>query len=181
MRAPQSYNSVAKSFHWLIVLMVAIQFTVGWIMPEIRGNTTPEGLVSFHFSFGILILVVMLLRLVWRLTHKVPPPIAGTSQSQEFAAQSVHYLLYATLIILPITGWGLASARGWTTSMFGIVTLPPLVAASNSARRLFDTLHVGTATIVAFLIAGHIVAALYHHFVLKDGLLNRMLPKSMVR
>jgi cytochrome b561 len=157
--------------------MVTVQFIIGWIMPEIRRQTSPQGLVSFHISFGFIILALMVLRLLWRLTQKVPPLPTDTPALQETAARAVHYLLYATLIVLPLTGWGLASARGWQVTVFNMVTLPPIAQATQASVRLYDNLHVTFVTIVCILIGVHVAAALYHYIWLKDDVVQRMLPK----
>jgi len=176
MKIPTKYHPLSKTFHWLLVVMLAVQFTVGWIMPGIRRNMTPSELISFHMAFGITILGVVLLRLIWRLIYPVPDPEPGMPQWQEQAARTVHYLLYATIIALPLTGWWLASANGWSVSVFGIVTLPALVAPSPSMEHLADIAHVGTVVIAVIIIGAHVLAALYHYFVLKDKVLQRMLP-----
>jgi cytochrome b561 len=175
---PSVYHPISKFFHWLIVVMLAIEFGVGFIMPGIHRSVTPAELVSFHMSFGICILGVMLLRLLWRLVYPVPAPEPGMPRSQESAASAVHYLLYASVIALPITGWWLASAHGWSVTVFNIITLAPLVAASSAMERLADLTHIATATIVAALIGLHILAALYHYFILNDKVLERMLPNK---
>ena len=175
------YHPISKGFHWVIVIMLAIQFAVGWIMPGIRRNMMPSGLVSFHVAFGITILGVVILRLLWRIIHRAPEPEPGMPWWQKLSAKAVHYLLYASVIALPVTGWWLASAHGWAVTVFGFVTLPPLGPANAAMEQLADFAHVATVTVAAILIGLHILAALYHYFILKDKTLQRMLPSASRR
>lgn len=176
MRSTNRYHSITKSFHWLIVLMLTIEFAVGWLMPGIRRGVTPAGLVSFHMSFGIAILLVAVMRLLLRFMLPVPALEKGSPWWQELAAQWTHYLLYALVILLPITGWWLASSHGWTVTLFGLFTLPPLVQ-SGATEYLADVMHVGTGIVVLGLIGVHVLASLYHYCILKDKTVQRMLPQ----
>jgi len=156
--------------------MLTVEFLTGWLMPDMHRYVTPAGLISFHMSFGIAILLVALTRLLLRFILPVPALERGSPWWQEMAAKWTHYLLYALVIILPITGWWLASSHGWTVTLFGLFTLPPLVQSSNT-EYLADVVHVGTGIIVLGLIGLHVLAALYHYYVLKDKTLQRMLPQ----
>jgi cytochrome b561 len=174
MQLTDKYHSITKSFHWLIVLMLTIEFAVGWLMPDIRRGVTPAGLVSFHMSFGICILLVMLARLLLRFILPVPTLEKSGPWWQNVAAKWTHYFLYALVIVLPITGWWLASSHDWTVTLFGLFTLPPLVTGT-ATESVADTIHVGTGILVLGLIGLHVLAALYHYYFLKDKTLQRML------
>jgi cytochrome b561 len=176
MNRPQNYHPITKSFHWIVVALVGVQFLVGWIMPDIRGNSSPEALVSFHMSFGLVILLVMLLRVLWWATHPNPRLLTGSPWWQNLTAKLVHYALYILLVILPITGWLIASARGWSVNLFGLFNAPNLIAPNPSSIQLYVAAHVATVLLVALLIAGHAFMVLYHHFIVKDTVLKRMLP-----
>lgn len=169
------YDKGAKFFHWSIVVLVVMQFVSAWIMPELRGATPPTTLVSLHMSFGVIVLVVMLMRVLWRITHQ-PPKLPPTLTRLEIGASHVvHYLLYLLLIALPFSGWAWASARGWEVNLFSAVKLPALLSAHSAYGRLAGNLHSGIATVVLLLIASHVGAALYHFYVKKDLVMERML------
>lgn len=176
----KEYNSGAKMFHWFVVGLLAIQFAVAWIMPDVRGDKGPELLVSIHMSFGLIVLFVMALRLLWRWKHPAPPLPEGLAWWQNIASHFTHYLLYILLIILPFTGWVWASARGWQINIFNLVNLPPLVAVDLSFAKTIGFVHSTLAAAIPLLIGLHILAALYHHLVLKDGIMARMLPKRFI-
>lgn len=176
MQAPAQHHPVIKSFHWLVVALLAVEFAAGWLMPDLRRGVTPAGLLSFHMSFGVVILAVMFARLMWRLGSRVPIAEPASPWWQELAAQWTHYLLYIFTILLPVSGLWIASTHGWSVNVFGIGTLQPLVTPDANMTRLADLTHIAIITVVLALIAAHVAAALYHYFILKDTVLQRMLP-----
>lgn len=154
-----------------------------------RSDPLKFRLYQLHKSFGILVLLLALVRLVWRWTH-TPPPLSKTmTHFEKRAAHGMHVFLYAVMIILPLLGWlGVsASPLRMPTRIFGLFTLPHLPIYSDSASfdssagtiasTLFD-MHAFVAYVAIALIILHIAAALKHHFIGKDDTLLRMLPKS---
>jgi cytochrome b561 len=120
MANAQGYTSTAKLLHWLIVVLLIAQFTFAWTMPHIGRDTPVTTLISLHFTFGIVALLIACVRLVWRATHKEPPPLDGVPPWQALSARIVHGLLYVLLFALPILGWISASWRGMPVVMFGM-------------------------------------------------------------
>jgi len=179
------YTPVAKTLHWTIVGLLIAQYVLGWTMPDQRPGTTPDALIDVHLSVGTAILLVMVARVVWRLTHAVPPPPAGLPNWQLLASRVAHTLLYGLLVVIPILGWAAASWRSWPVTLFHAVSLPPIVPArqpgvtsffqSPQAGDLHSVLSYGLLGVIAL----HIAGALFHRFVLRDGVLDRMLPKSV--
>jgi len=100
-----AYTGTAKSLHWLILALLIVQFVLAWMMPHIGRNTPLTTLIDLHFSFGVLILFVAAIRLIWRLTHSEPEPEAGVPPWQYQTAQMAHWLLYLLLFVVPILGW----------------------------------------------------------------------------
>jgi cytochrome b561 len=181
----QPYSPAAKTLHWIIVALLIVQYAIGFLMPEVHRNTKPEGLISLHLSFGAVILLVAVLRLAWRVLSGVPEDPTGLPAWQRVAGRYVHYLLYALIIAIPMLGWANASYRGWKISIFGLIPLPHLVPARDAVPPgAFSWAWTGdTHTIVGYVLLGvaglHLLAALYHRFVLRNRLLDRMLPKAM--
>ncbi len=171
---PTRYGAVAKLLHWLIVALVAAQFVLGWVMPDLPRGRPPEGLVTVHLSIGAIILLVMVVRLAWRLVRGAPPSIVAVPWQRRLAG-AVHALLYALLFVVPLAGWAWASAKGWPVVLFGI-ELPPLVPTNWPYRTLAATVHRNAGWAIIGVVALHAVAALHHHIVLRDGVLRRMLP-----
>ncbi|WP_374943100.1 cytochrome b [Sphingomonas sp.] len=175
------YDGVARGFHWLIVVLVAVQFAIAWTMPEIHRGVRPDGLVGWHLSVGALILAVMLARLAWRLTHRPPSPPRDLSAPLRLLSRLTHYGLYALLLALPFLGWANASARGWPVSLFGVVPLPSLVAVASSFGHAAGDVHKALATALLVLVGLHASGAAYHALVLRDGVVRRMLPRAAAR
>ncbi len=169
------YDPVAKSLHWLVFALVLVQFVIAWTMPEIRRGVVPERLINLHLSFGVLIMAVVLIRLVWRRLHPVAPANEGIPPWQERLAIAAHWLLYALLLVLPVLGWAAASARDWTVRVFDLVTLPRLVPSEARIGFIAGDVHVVLSWVLLGLIGLHVAAGLYHYFVRRDRVLQRML------
>jgi cytochrome b561 len=170
------YTSTAKFLHWLILVLLIAQFAVAWTMPHIGRNTPVTALISLHFTIGVVILAVAVVRLGWRLTYGAPEPEAGLPIWQTALARIVHWLLYLLLIALPLIGWINASWRGMPIVIFG-VELPRLVATRAPGWGWTGDVHATLSNYLLVVLVGlHAAAALYHHFVRRDGVLQRMLP-----
>jgi cytochrome b561 len=168
------YDRYTKLFHWLIAALIGVEYLLVWMIPDgVRG---PNALASYHMSFGIVILALMLARLLWRLYTDVPAPLAGTPPWQVQTSLWTHRTLYALLVILPFSGWLWVSARGWHVTLFGLVPLPQLVSKQPALAGILGETHSAVGTIVLLIVGFHIAAALYHHFVVKDGLMQRIWP-----
>jgi cytochrome b561 len=175
MAREPGYGEVAKSLHWLIVLLLVAQFALAWTMPEIHRGTRPETLINLHLSVGTVILLVALFRLAWRLRFPVPLLADDVPRWQHRAAQASHGLLYLLLLLMPLLGWANASARGWRIDFFGVTALPPLLPENSPLGRALGDVHIWTSYVLLGLIGVHVAAALYHHFWLGDRVLRRML------
>jgi cytochrome b561 len=175
-RAP-GYGGIAKALHWLIVVLLIAQFSVAWTMPHIHRGVSPEGLIAIHLSLGAFVLLVVILRLAWGLTHPVPLLTDDVPWWQHRAAQALHALLYLILVLLPLQGWANANARGWDVAIFG-VTLPKIMATQSRFGMQLGDIHQTTGIILLVLVGLHVLAALHHHLVRRDRVLLRMLPEK---
>ena len=170
------YTGTAKALHWTIVALLIVQFIAAWTMPDIKRDTKPDTLINLHISVGVLILFVAVLRLTWRAGHPEPPPEDGLPPWQVQSARAVHWLLYALLFVLPVLGWLNASWRGFPVIMFGL-ELPKLLATRAPGGGWTGDVHALLATYGLLTLVGlHVAAALYHYFIRRDGVLQRMLP-----
>jgi len=174
------FSAPAKFFHWLtvlvLVLVLAVQYAIGWLMPDIHRDTKPIGLVGLHLSVGATIVLLVLIRLAWRFSHKPPAESQTLPPVMRLAARVTHGLLYVLLIALPLMGWANASARGWDVSLFHVVPLPALAATGSALGHTLGDVHALTAWVLLVLIGVHVAAALFHQFVIRDNTLGRMLP-----
>jgi len=111
------YGTTAKVFHWLIVALLLVQYPIGWLMPDIHRGMKPGAAMTFHVSFGIVILVLIVLRFAWRLANPVAPE-TSLRPWQRLSSEAVHWLLYVLVLATTVTGWVFASFRGWSMSFF---------------------------------------------------------------
>src|SRR5581483_391223 len=122
------YSPVAKLLHWLVAALIVAQFVIAYLMPHIGRNTQPNTIINLHFSLGAVILTVVIVRLVWRWIHAEPTPLDGIPPALVWSARLVQYGLYLLLIAIPVLGWMNASWRGFDVNVFGLFTLPRLMA-----------------------------------------------------
>lgn len=171
-----SYDPVARGLHWLTVLLVLAEYIIGSLMPHIRLGVPFVLPIRLHLALGSGLLLVVLLRILWRLTHRPPPP-PPLPAWQRWLAGATHVALYLVLILMPLAGWASASAHGYPVRAFGVLPLPALVPyRARSGFRLGDVHADVLYWILLALIAMHVGAALYHRFIKRDSVLERMLP-----
>jgi cytochrome b561 len=132
--------------------------------------------LASHKSFGITILALVILRLVWRLANPPPALPVNMKSWERTVARATHVLLYVLLFAVPISGWLMSSAANFPVSWFGLVQLPDFVQPNHDLHEQYESLHEGLNTAMFALAVAHILAALRHHFLLKDTVLRRMLP-----
>lgn len=171
---PIGYGRVAKVLHWLVAVLLAAQFALGWVMPDVHRGTKPEGLIFWHVSIGMLLLAVVVIRFVWRLVEPVPLLTGGMPPWQVAVARLTHWLLYAVLVVQLVLGWANASARGWVVDLFGVVPMPWIMPSGSRAGMQAGDIHGTVAWVVLALVGLHVAAALYHQFIRRDNLLQRM-------
>ena len=169
------YGTTAKVLHWLIVALLAVQYPIGWLMPDLHRNMKPGAAMTFHVSFGIVILLLIVVRFAWRLTHPVAPE-RSLPPWQRLSSEAVHWLLYALVLATTVTGWLFASFRGWSMSFFYLAPLPMLASGNAAAGKTLDGLHHAMEWALLVMIGIHVAAALAHIFVYRDRIMQRMLP-----
>lgn len=184
------YGSVAIVFHWAIAILVLLNFGLGIYFVQFLERLDPArgAIVALHESVGISILVLSVLRLAWRLSHRVPSLPADFTSSQRLLARGTHYALYLLLILVPLAGWALASLPPRPLLVFGTIVWPKIgviaalpVDAKKAAGGLLATSHVASAFVLLALAIAHIAAALWFHAaVRRDRVLHRMLFGSRV-
>ncbi len=178
--APRRYNGFAIALHWLLALALVGIFSVGLYMADLPFSPQRLKLYNWHKWAGITILTLSTIRLLWRLSHKPPAlpqsVIFGMPSWQMQAYHATHWLMYALFFIVPVVGWAYSSAAGFPIVLFGVLPLPDFVSASKPLAELIKPWHEYSAFALAGLVLLHVAAALKHHFIDKDGLLQRMLP-----
>jgi cytochrome b561 len=172
------YGLVAIVLHWLIGLLFIGQIALGLIMVRLEDQRLSFDLIQWHKSFGFLILVLVPLRIAWRLANPRPALSDTTPAWEHVAASAAHRIFYLLMILLPVTGWVLVSVStlGMPTFAFYRFIIPNLpLPASDGSEAMWALVHQWLGYAASGLVALHILAALRHQFVLRDGLLVRML------
>jgi cytochrome b561 len=173
---PTRYSAVAQGFHWLIAGLIVVQYTLGWTAADLPIGARKLARLDWHKSFGMTILMLAVLRLLWRLFNSPPELPAGMTAIEMLLARAAHFFFYAFLFIMPLTGWMMSSAKNFSVSWFHQFTWPNLVAPNEQAFNILRTTHDTLSWLLFALALLHILAALKHHFWNKDDVLKRMLP-----
>ena len=172
------WGSVAKFFHWMTVLAILVQATIGLVMVELpkRPGTIP--VYTFHKSLGLTIFAFAILRLLWRAFDPHPAYPATMPRWQVTGARLGHVLLYTLLFAVPLSGWLFDSATALRPLYwFGLFQVPSLTGGPNPDLKEFtEALHFWLFWTLAAVAAGHATIALIHHFHDRDEVLRRMLP-----
>jgi cytochrome b561 len=169
-----NYHPVAKTLHWLMSILIIGLLALGLYMHELPLSPQKLELYSWHKWFGVTVFILVWLRLAWRLVHPAPPPPAGLSPLLKFSARAAHGLLYALMVLIPLSGWLMSSAKGFQTVWFGVLPIPDLLSRDKELGDLLQEVHEILNAALMLTLSGHVVAALWHHFVLKDDTLRRM-------
>jgi len=174
MDSQTRYTRTAIALHWIVAALLIGQFALGWLMQEIAKQ--PPGpraaAFNFHKSLGLTLLALMVIRLAWRATHR-PPPLPGMPAWQAWLAHATHWLLYAMIIALPLTGYLGSEFSGYPVKYFGI-TLPTFLGKNPQAKELMSVAHLTLTWILAGAVALHLAGVVKHGLIDDDGLLARM-------
>jgi cytochrome b561 len=170
------YSGPALTLHWLSALLIFCGFSLGLFMTGLEFSPAKFRLYAWHKWIGITVFLVAALRLAWRAGH--PPPLLPASMTawQVRASHVAHAMLYALMLAIPLSGWVYSSATGVSVVYLGLVPLPDLVPKDRESARALLLVHRALNYTLAAVVLTHVVAALKHQFVDRDGVLARMLP-----
>ncbi|MBR0774884.1 cytochrome b [Bradyrhizobium diazoefficiens] len=169
------YGATAKVLHWSIVALLLVQYPLGWLMPDIHRGMQPGAGMTFHVSIGLVVLMLIVVRFAWRLTHPVAPE-SSLPAWQRLTSEGVHWMLYVMVLLTTVTGWLFASFRGWSITFFYLLPFPMLSSGNPAAGKAIDGLHQAAEWTLLGLIALHVLVALLHLLYYRDRVMNRMLP-----
>jgi cytochrome b561 len=171
------YDNVAITLHWLIAILIIGMLALGWYMTDLPKGPERNYLYNLHKSFGVVTLVLVFIRIFWRLGHRPPALLGAIPAWMHKASNGMHHLLYLAMAVMPLSGF-IGSNFGKRGIVFFGIPLPKLGFPSHTVSKLMDATHSTTAWVIAILAGLHLLAALYHQFILKDKLVQRMLPGS---
>lgn len=172
----ESYGIIAQALHWIVAALVIAQVAIGSYAGNLPVSLARLQWLSLHKSLGLTVLLLVLMRLAWRLLNPPPVPPSSMPRWERRAAIAVHWLLYLLLVLTTLAGWLHASAAGLSASWFGLFGVPDLVAKDRALAETFKALHIGLVTVLSLLVLAHVGAALRHAVILCDGVMHRMLP-----
>ena len=169
-----SYSKTSKTFHWLLALLILTMLGVGLYMANLPNTSEKWTFYALHKATGVVVLVLVTLRLLWRWSSIVPDLPQDFPAWQHRAAQVTHFLLYVLMFAGPISGMLMSLLGGHAIAFYGLFTIPALYPKGSWISGLSHTVHTQLIYLWVALLGLHIVAALYHHFIRKDDILKRM-------
>ena len=169
-----TYGGVAKGFHWLIFLMLTFSIVAGNFLASMPKGAEKLQAAGMHKSFGSVLLVLILLRLVWRLLNETPRLPDETTAGEAFVAKAMHWGLYVLMFAQPLSGIMMSQAAGVPVSFFGLFEFPVFLAKNPELAETFRAMHGTVWILLVLAVIGHAGAALHHHFIKKDNVLKQM-------
>jgi len=178
-QARTRYTSLSIFLHWAMLLLITAVYACILLRENyLKGSDMREGLKAWHFMLGLTVLGLVIIRIVARLLSARPPIKPEPPAWQMLLAKVTHFALYAFMLAMPIAGWLILSTGDKSIPFFGL-ELPPLAAPDKALSSQIKELHETFGTVGYFLIGLHALAALFHHYVVKDNTFRRMLPGKL--
>jgi len=168
------YHEVARILHWLIAALIVLQYVLAEMAEDASSDLQELALLANHKSVGMTVFMLAIVRIVWRFTHTVPPLPESMPRWQVRASNLSHVLLYLLIFALPVSGWLFSSATAYSVSWFGIFVFPDLIGGDKSLAEVLEEVHEILAKVLFFVALLHILAALKHGLLNRDGVLSRM-------
>jgi cytochrome b561 len=172
------YTATAIGLHWLMAAMLVMLVCVGVYMHGLPLSPWKLRVFSWHKWAGVTAFLLVIVRLVWRSRHRPPELPAAMSPAARLIARAAHGAIYLLLFAIPLSGWLMSSAKGFPTVYLGVLPIPDLVAKNKELGEALLHVHQLLNVLLAGLVAGHSAAALKHHFIDRDDVFTRMLPRS---
>jgi cytochrome b561 len=176
---PTSYDPVIRAIHWLTLALIAGVYAAAWTAHSGLAGEWYQPVLQLHRSLGLTLWVLTIFRLVWRSRARIPELPHDLHPVQKLAARATEALLYLLLLAQPVIGLLQTNARGQQVDFLFLIRLPPVIGADRPFARQLHELHELTANALLVLIGMHAAAALFHHFVRRDDVLNAMLPARL--
>jgi cytochrome b561 len=174
---PERYTRTAITLHWLVAVLIVGTLAVGWLMTDLPVSPVRVRIYNYHKWLGVTVLMMAIIRGLWRLAHS-PPPLLSMPAWQRLGAHGLHVTLYILMFSQPLTGWIYSNAAGYQIIYLRLIQLPNLVERSKPAADAFRQIHGVLAWALAILVTLHILAALKHHLIDRDATLRRMLGRT---
>lgn len=174
--AKDRYDLPMQALHWAIALLIISAFVLIQVLDGMPRGPERTALMGIHKSVGATVIFLVALRLVWRFISPPPALPAGTAPLMALAAKAGHVALYVLMIAVPVVGVLMSQAKGRPVEVWGLFTLPTLVGESKDLGHQLEEAHELLGNLIMIVAGLHAAAAMFHQYVLKDGVLTRMLP-----
>lgn len=171
-----TYTGTAKILHWLMALLIFAMLGLGFYMSDLPLSPQKLQLYSWHKWAGVSAFLLLVIRLAWRITHQPPALPTQTPKIQQWAAHLGHGSLYVLMLVIPLSGWLMSSAKGFQTVWFGLIPIPDLLEKNKELGAVLAEVHELLNIVLILVLLIHIAAAIKHHVLDKDNTLRRMLP-----
>ena len=168
------YTPFAIALHWLMAILILVTWSIAILVSDLPLSPTRITGYSWHKWLGTSVFFLVIIRLLWRASHPAPKLAIAIPRWQAKAMEFTHIALYLLMLAIPVIGWLMSSAKGYTVNYFGLFDLPDLVEKDKAVGHQLKEIHELLANGLMSLVALHILAALKHHFIDRDGLLYRM-------
>ncbi|SAL63084.1 cytochrome B561 [Caballeronia arvi] len=179
---PKQYTALAKILHWTMAIVIIVAWGVGYYSSTL---SVPQKIqadsIMLHKSIATLTIFLLAARIAWRLTHRPPETTKDLHNFERQAGKLGHLVLYICMLALPVAGWLWSSAAGYPIPVAHLFSLPPLMAKTPALVPIFKQIHIYLSYLLAFLVCGHALMALKHHFIDKNESLKSMVPAWLAR
>jgi len=170
-----TWGNVSRWFHWLLGAAIIGMIAYGWWMNHFPARADRLFYRSIHADFGYLLLLLMVIRLIWRSVNPIPELPGDMARWQRIAARATHWALYLVTLLVAMLGWAMAGARAPDySSWFGLFNVPQFTTPDKAAANAYEERHILFAYVLLALIVLHVAAAAWHHFIKRDGVTMRM-------
>ncbi|CAA7614740.1 cytochrome b [Magnetospirillum sp. UT-4] len=176
MTMPARYPAAIIALHWLMAALIIVLWAVGLVMEELPKGDLRGQVFGMHKAFGVVVLALLAVRLSWRAATTAPELPGSMPPLEQAMARLGHLGLYVLMVALPVSGILMSQSGGRPVSVFGPV-LPTLVAKDDALHEVFEAAHAIGGWLLAAVLVAHVVAALRHRFILRDDIMQRMLPE----
>ena len=164
------------SLHWIVALLILAQFVIGNVAEEMRLSPAKLDAFVWHKSIGVTVLVLVILRLAWRLFNPPPSPPPGNPAWETKLAAVGHWILYVLMFAVPVSGWWISDASRVPFEAFFTLPMPDFIEVNRSMQETASEVHEALTKALLLVVIVHVAAALRHHFGLRDDVMRRMLP-----
>ncbi|MEE4188101.1 MAG: cytochrome b [Roseobacter sp.] len=169
-----AYGNVAKTFHWLLFAFLTFAIVMGNLLAAMPKGAEKLQASGLHKSFGAILLMLILLRLLWRLVNERPRLPEDITAAEAFLANGMHWVLYILMLAQPLSGILMSQAGGFPVSFFGLFEFPVFMDKNPELASFFRGMHGTLWILLVLAVLGHVGAALHHHFIRKDRVLKQM-------